>query len=386
MVKNSQKLTKKPTRKPRNKASDFKKQRRSKPGKKNFKGIARNNKKFNTHNEKNKTKQKSKSSNFKKEEEEIQYIENENELFDDKGYYNNNDVNEEDWGEDTTNVNLSEALFKKMNEVEEKRLDPRIIEAYTMVGDILKAYTSGKLPKAFNILPSTENWEELLDVTKPYNWSPMAMYEATIMFSSGLNSPLAEIFYSKYLLPSIRSDINKNKKLNIHYYNCLKKAIFKPAGFFKGIILPLSNNANAKEASIVGSILKKCSIPVTHSSACLMKLMEFCLNAKSNISMGALYFMKILLLKKYALPTPVKEAFVEFFLKYLGFQGKLPVQWHQALLLFVQIYKLDLTEEEKGKLKVLINAQHHHLISEEIAKELNYVPFKTNFGNMMIDN
>ena len=47
----------------------------------------------------------------------------------------------------------------------------------------------------------------------------------------------------------------------------LKKALFKPAAFFKGILLPLaeSGNCTLREATIVSSILAKCSIPMLHS-------------------------------------------------------------------------------------------------------------------------
>jgi essential nuclear protein 1 len=304
---------------------------------------------------------------LKKLEEEIDEIENENELFDADGYYkceDNEDLND-DWG--TTNIQNYDILFQKMNEVDEKKLDSRVIEAYTIVGDVLKTYTSGKLPKAFNIIPATENWEDLLEITKPEQWSPQAMYEGTVMFSSNLNATLAEKFYTRCLLPSIRNDIKKNKKLNIHYYKCLKKAIFKPSAFFKGLIIPLARDCNAKEASIIGSILKKCSIPVTHSSACIMKFLE-----EKDMRMGYLFFMKILLLKKYALPTPVKSALVNYFYDFINRSERLPVLWHQTLLIFVQIYKFDLTEEERNKIKVLINKQNHHLITEDIIRELNF--------------
>jgi essential nuclear protein 1 len=314
---------------------------------------------------------------LKKLEEEIDEIENENELFDQDGYYKC-DAEDEEWGDQQT-VNLSEQLFAKMNEVQTHKIDPRVIEAYTLVGDILHSYTSGKLPKAFNILPVTENWEELIGLSNPERWSPQAMYEATIMFSSNLNSLLAQTFYTKILLPAIRLDIRKNKKLNIHYYNCLKKAIFKPAAFFKGIILPLAENPNFKEASIVGSILRKCSIPVTHSSACLMKFVE-----EKKGGNGFLYFMKILLMKKYALPTPVKNALIEYFFRYIGSIEKLPVSWHQTLLTFIQIYKFDLTEEEKNKIKVLVNKQNHHLITDEILRELNFKQANISLKNNMI--
>jgi len=186
---------------------------------------------------------------------------------------------------------------------------------------------------------------------------------------------LAEKFNRIVLLPNIRNDIKLHKKLNIHYYKSLKKALFKPSAFFKGIVIPISVNASSKEAAIIGSILKKCSIPVLHSSAAIMLL------AQTGYHNGVLYFMKILIGKKYALPVMVKEELVKFFAGFLEQKGiKLKVLWHLTLLSFVQTYKLDLTPLEKEKLTKLVEV-HHHLISDDILRELNH-KFK---GNAMTD-
>ena len=44
---------------------------------------------------------------------------------------------------------------------------------------------------------------------------------------------------SVVLLDAIREDITSNKKLNVHYYEALKRALYKPGAFFKGIIFPM---------------------------------------------------------------------------------------------------------------------------------------------------
>ena len=308
-----------------------------------------------------------------KEEEEIKYLETENKLFINNDYYEvketENDLLNWDQEEDEKkygNDNISNDIFGKMNSVNKKIINQKIVDAYKLVGEVLRSYTSGKLPKAFNIIPSTEDWEDLINITEPYNWTPQAMYEAVIQFSSS-EVLMTYTFYEKYLVPAIRNDIKKNRKLNIHYYNCLKKALFKPSAFFKGIILPMSKTLTTKEASIIGSILRKCSIPSNHASASIVKLTQICKNDKKGISVGALYFIRLLLVKKYAFPTEVKETLVNFFLSYYDFdKEKLPVLWHQAFLCFVQHYKLDLTENEKAKLKELNNKVGHHVISNEI--------------------
>jgi hypothetical protein len=47
------------------------------------------------------------------------------------------------------------------------------------------------------------------------------------------------------VLDRVREDIHENKKLNVHLFGCLKKALYKPAGFFKGFLFPLVGSGNA---------------------------------------------------------------------------------------------------------------------------------------------
>ena len=339
-------------------------------------------------NNQNNNKENTKEKNI---EDEIKLIENENNLFDEKGYYNSKEITEEEknlinWEENEEilkNIH-QEDLIQNMNKISSEKLDPKIIETYKLIGDILKKYSTGKFPKSFNILTMTENWEELLNITEPFNWTPAAMYEATIKFSSS-EVLMTNIFYEKYLLPAIRNDIKIHKKLNVHYYNCLKKCIFKPSAFFKGIIFPLSKNLSNKEAAIIGSILRKCSIPVNHSSAALIELIKLCKNGTNGISFGALFFMKILLMKKYAFPIFVKEELCKFFLSYDNFNQKLPVMFHQVFLIFVQIYKLNLTQNEKNSLKKFNEKNGHYAIQNEINKELNYNSNNNNNNKMQIE-
>jgi essential nuclear protein 1 len=68
---------------------------------------------------------------------------------------------------------------------------------------------------------------------------------------------MLESFYKNTLLPSIRKDIQEHHKLNVHYYQALKRALFKPGPFFKAIIFELAKEGTAQEAVIVGSILSK---------------------------------------------------------------------------------------------------------------------------------
>jgi hypothetical protein len=59
-------------------------------------------------------------------------------------------------------------------------------------------------------------------------------------------------FFNLVLLTAVREDIGRNKRLNYHYYMALKKSIFKPAAFFKGVLLPMAQDGcTAREATIL---------------------------------------------------------------------------------------------------------------------------------------
>ncbi len=266
-------------------------------------------------------------------------------------------------------------------------------QVYTDIGKLLTHYTSGKLPKAFKVVPSLHNWEEVLYLTRPDKWTPQAMYAATRIFASNLNPKMAQRFYNLVLLDAVRADIHSNGKLNYHYYMALKKAVYKPAAFFKGILLPLcmeGSNCTLREAVIISSVLQKVSIPVHHSAVALHKLaMMRGYNGATSI------FMRTLLDKKYSLPAPVIDSLVAHFVRFKDGSGddrddgvgggagnqlrpsgakkraeELPVLWHQALLVFVQRYKDHIDVAGKGKLRDLMKVHYHPKITVEVRREL----------------
>ncbi|KAF3786908.1 Bystin [Nymphaea thermarum] len=246
------------------------------------------------------------------------------------------------------------------------QLDSSIIDLYKGVGKLLSRYTTGKLPKAFKVVPSLSLWEDVLYLTEPEKWSPNAMYQATRIFASNLSVKRAQRFYNLVLLPRVRDDILKNKRLHFALYQSLKKSLYKPAAFFKGIFLPLcqSGTCSLREAVVIGSVIQKVSIPPLHSSAALMKIaeMDYCGTTS--------YFIKLLLDKKYALPYRVLDAVTAHFMRFLGDERVMPVIWHQSLLTFVQRYKNELMKEDKNNLDRLIQHQKHYLVTPEIRREL----------------
>jgi len=244
--------------------------------------------------------------------------------------------------------------------------DPKIVAVYSDIAKLMKEYTSGKLAKAFKFIPMMEQWEKVLELTKPEEWSPQAMQAATKVFSSSMDIYRATTFYEKYLLPTVRKDIKENHKLNYHYYWALKDAFYKPAAWFKGLLFPLckSQNCGVKEATIIGSILSKLSIPVLHSSTAVMILADL------EYSGALCIFMRTMIEKRYSLPQRAITSLVDHFLRFESDSRPFPVLWHQNLLAFAKYYSYALDGMQKEALRQLVKKKHHHLISPEILKAI----------------
>lgn len=276
---------------------------------------------------------------------------------------------------------LADMILEKIQEKEElantpqqddpqSNLPPKVIEVYTDIGKILSNYTAGKLPKAFKIIPSLSNWEEILLLTRPDLWTPQAMYAATRIFASNLNPKMAQRFFNVFLLDAARADIDFNNKLNYHYYHAILKASYKPAAFFKGIILPLAQPdayCTLREGLIIASALRKLSIPMHHSAVAIIKL------STGRYTPSASIFLKELLNKKYSLPpTVIRSVVLDHFAQFVNNEHQLPVLWHQCLLVFVQRYKDEIktNDEYKKILKAVMKVHSHDKITREVRREL----------------
>ena len=270
--------------------------------------------------------------------------------------------------------------------------------SHPRIGLFLSRYKSGKLPKPFKILPGLPSWPDLLAITRPESWTPNACYEATRLFVSSKPHVVQE-FLETVLLGRVRENIHEIKKLNVHLYKALKKALYKPAAFFKGFLFPLvsSGTSTQREAHIISSVLARVSIPVLHSAATLLRLTEIAAaqtSAASTESAGATnIFIRVLLDKKYALPYKVIDGLVFHFLRYRAVHSpaangsasaisngkgaelaakeqKLPVLWHQCLLAFAQRYRNDITEDQREALLDLLLVRGHKDIGPEVRREL----------------
>ncbi|ORC91034.1 putative bystin [Trypanosoma theileri] len=257
-----------------------------------------------------------------------------------------------------------------VSEWEEEKIDPRVSRVYTAIGSILKNYKSGKIPKAFKVLPNIKNWEQLLMLTKPHEWSPHATYQATRIFAANLNERMAQRFYAAVLLPMTHQHMANEKKLHPALYMAIRKALFKPVAFFKGFILPLASDdeCTLKEALVVASVLQRMHLPPVPTAVTIVKL------AQQPFSGPRSVLLRVLIDKKMAMPYQAVDALVAYFHRFVrshSKEDKLPVLWHQTLLSFSQRYKGDFTAEQVSLLQQVCSRHFHYLITPEIRRELN---------------
>ncbi|KAI0459285.1 Bystin-domain-containing protein [Xylaria acuta] len=271
-------------------------------------------------------------------------------------------------------------------------LSPKVVEVYSKIGIFLSRYKSGKLPKAFKILPTVPHWEDIIQLTKPESWTPNAVLAATRLFVAS-KPVVVRQFLNMVLLEHVRDNIAETKKLNVHLFDALRKALYKPAAFFKGILFPLvESGATLREAHILSAVLSRVSIPVLHSGAALKGLCDIAAREASAGTEGGgatNVFIKTLLDKRYALPWQVVDSLVFHFLRFrntdpasvteadvmnmgerAATQAKLPVIWHQTLLSFAVRYKNEITEDQRELLLDLLLSHGHHKIGPEIRREL----------------
>ena len=105
------------------------------------------------------------------------------------------------------------------------------------------------MPKALKILPSLPHWAQLLSLTEPTKWTPHASFACTKIFVSNLKPTEVRVFLEGVLLDNVREDMRENMgKLNVHLYEALKKSLYKPAAFFKGILFPLCEVSDRLDA------------------------------------------------------------------------------------------------------------------------------------------
>lgn len=162
----------------------------------------------------------------------------------------------------------------------------------------------------------------------------------------------------------MREDLRKNKKLNFHYFESLRKAVYKTNAWFQAVVLYFcDNDATSREIQIVETLLKQMSIPPLNSAVAMLKMIEKTPNP------AVIHFLKALIEKKYKLPKRVVDNLAGFFLKFEQSQDKLTVAWQQAFLSFCSQYSSSFDEMLKVGLKQVAE-QHRHNMTTEILRFL----------------
>ena len=99
------------------------------------------------------------------------------------------------------------------------------------VARLMSAYTVEKMPKPFVCITKMERWKEVLYLIMLETWLLNTMYQTTKILAHHLQNIQIQKFYNYVLLPWVRYDIRKNKRL--YFALCI------PSAFNKGILFHL---------------------------------------------------------------------------------------------------------------------------------------------------
>ncbi|KFM73697.1 Bystin, partial [Stegodyphus mimosarum] len=115
---------------------------------------------------------------------------------------------------------IKEKLTEKQTEIQSVYSDAgslrqedleKIAPMYKGVAQVLSRYRSGKIPKAFKVVPKLTNWEQILYLTEPDKWTAAAMYQATRLFSSNLKDKMAQSCTTAYYTPGLSQQAPSNR-------------------------------------------------------------------------------------------------------------------------------------------------------------------------------
>jgi essential nuclear protein 1 len=92
------------------------------------------------------------------------------------------------------------------------------------------------------MIPALPQWARILALTNPTAWTPHATKAATRILISNLKPAQARVYLEGVLLERVRTNMqetHQGRKLDVQLFDALKKALYKPGAFFKGILFPL---------------------------------------------------------------------------------------------------------------------------------------------------
>ena len=184
------------------------------------------------------------------------------------------------------------------------------------------------------------------------------MVQAVNIFASNFDPVRAEEFYRSWLSPAVKRDLANSKKLNVHLYEALKKALYKTNAWFKGIMFEFcSETTMLREMKVIESLVSKMSIPVITASVAMLKLMEM------PPTTPVVHYLAAFLNKHYTLPKRVLTGITEYLLTFTLQEGELSVAWQTLFLTLVKQYGQSLDEMAKGALQELARIKPHKLIT-----------------------
>lgn len=133
----------------------------------------------------------------------------------------------------------------------------------------------------------------------------------------------------------------------------MKKAVYKPIAFVKGILLPLCSSEafSLNAAHVLRGVLNSISLPVFHAATAIIKISQL------PISSPVSYVLTGMIYKRYTLPSLAIDALLKYFSKFESEDEEselMPLSLNSCIHAFVQLYKRELRPEQREQLIQLL--------------------------------
>ncbi|VDD81655.1 unnamed protein product [Mesocestoides corti] len=244
-----------------------------------------------------------------------------------------------------------------------------------LLKDVMSHFRSGPLPKTIKMLPHLPGYESLLEMLSPLEWTNHVFPRVVKIFASKGNEQ-ALCFYENYLLPKVRDDIAKNRRLSVQLFEALITSIFRPEEFVAGIFLPwIRSDMSKTEGIILSHLLKKASIRARFAAVALA------LTCEEEFSIPRSMIIEAILNKKYIMPEAAISHLIAYFTSfdkdcsaYFTDEGRMPLTWFRSLLTFLEFYRDGVCPGEREQLIRLCRRHEHPSITPEIRALIGLIP------------
>ncbi|KAI8366524.1 Bystin [Blakeslea trispora] len=250
---------------------------------------------------------------------------------------------------------LADQAFSKKDRRQGKPIlstsDHKVIQTYKKQ---VRFFSSQALPKVLQIIPSLANWEAILFLTCPSNWSSDAVLKMTRLFLHHVKANQTKQYFQYILVHAVQSNLRLHQSIYLDsalHQSLMLSITSHPGLFLKGYVFTQAEHLSLTEANLLCQIITP--LPVLYTS---MALLEW---ASYPLTLPICLLIDKLIDQQSPLPCRVIHSLVYGYFGHHLITSR-PYVWYQSFLSFISTYQQDLIPDQIKELKHTIQSVAHH--------------------------